>query len=491
MTTALARLALLLTLLLSACSTGDSSTEARNTPEPTAGSVAAVPTEAATNVPAPTEAVATPSPGADTAETAAPAATAPATSTPAATDTAAPTVTARAERSTPPAAQDAAFDRIARATSRYRELPIKKDIREGYLSKEQLKVRLRKDFDEEYPAAEARADERVLRAFGLIPEGTDLRKLYLDLYGEQIAGFYEPETDEMYIISSGGALNALEETTYAHEVVHALQDQHYDLEKLRKPFEDKNDDSLLAVTALVEGDAELTRGLYVRNDADLAAKIAEIRASELPSSRILETAPPIISRSLIFPYESGAIFNVSLWQKGGWDAVDRAYGDPPISTEQILHPEKYADQRDEPTDITLPNLAPALGSGWKRLEENLFGEFQTAVLLEGEEGAGDARQAAEGWDGDRFALYANGERDVVAWRSAWDGEQDAEQFAGALRAYDEARFDTTYGEQDGVLRLADGERVALIRRDGDRVSYVLAPDEGLARKALDELTAVG
>ena len=487
MTAALPRLALFLALLLSACSTDNSSTTTRVTPAPTAQGVAALPTEVAPSTPTPAADTATP---ARAETTVPPAPTAAATAAAPATGTAAPEATARVRRSAPEA-QDAAFDRIARTTSRYRELPIKKDIREGYLSKEQLKVRLRKDFDEEYPAAEARADERVLRAFGLIPEGMDLRKLYLDLYGEQIAGFYEPETDEMYIISSGGTLNALEETTYAHEVVHALQDQHYDLEKLRKPFEDENDDSLLAVTALVEGDAELTRGLYVRNDADLAAKIAEIRASELPSSRVLETAPPIISRSLIFPYESGAIFNVSLWQKGGWDAVNRAYGDPPISTEQILHPEKYADQRDEPTEIELPNLAPALGPGWTRLEENLFGEFQTAVLLEGEEGAGDARQAAEGWDGDRFALYANGERDVVAWRSAWDGDQDAEQFAAALRAYDEARFDAAYAEQDGALRLADGGRVALIRRDGDRVSYVLAPDDELARKALDELTAVG
>ncbi|MBA2363764.1 MAG: hypothetical protein H0V86_09565 [Chloroflexia bacterium] len=384
------------------------------------------------------------------------------------------------------AASRTEFDRIAEDASEIRGLGIREDIREDYLTREQLRERLQKQLDEEFKPADAEADERALSAFGLIPENLDLRKLYLDLYTEQIAGFYDTETENMYVISTGKRLNALGELTYAHEVTHALQDQHYDLDRLSKPYENKNDDTLLSISALVEGDAVALQNEYLISKPALIGRIQDAFEEEQISSEKLGSAPPIISESLLFPYDAGARFVTALRRDGGWRSVDAAYKDPPKSTEQILHPEKYTD-RDAPTAVTIPDLGAVLGDGWAKLETNLFGEFQTRVLLEGQLDDSLAREAAAGWDGDGFVLWGKGEQDVVAWQTVWDSEDDAEQFAEALREYDEARFDTSFEDVDGTLTLTADGQAATIRRTGTRVSYALAPSEEIAPQVLDAL----
>ncbi len=382
--------------------------------------------------------------------------------------------------------EDPEVDAIVQDVARLRGLEVKAPIELRYKTKEQLRKELLEYVNEEYPRSEARADERVFTAFGLIDEDTDLRKLFVDLYTEQIAGSYDPETDELYVIKSGGELTAVEELTYAHEIVHALQDQHFDLEALSEPYEDKNDDASVAISSLVEGDAVLFQFRdYAREKPELLAGYLEaVGQKDFP---VLQGAPPIIASTLLFPYEAGANFVMALQNQGGWEAVDAAYEDPPTSTEQILHPDRYLD-RDEPTDLKLPDISSALGPGWKKLEQNLFGEFQTRILLEGEGRVEQARAAAEGWDADWFALWANGDQEVVVWQSAWDSEEDAQEFARALRAYDEARFEAPYAEQgDALLLSGAAERAAMIQADGTRVSYVLAPTPELAKKVMETL----
>ncbi|MDQ3327336.1 MAG: hypothetical protein M3506_02275 [Chloroflexota bacterium] len=468
-------LIVLLTLLLIACSTGGGT---ENTPTPVADYAtaqpqaspdeqpAAIPSEAATRTATGQTAVV---PGEET------------TTASASSPTEVPqqvTVTR--------AAPQTEFDRIAADAAKIRGLGIREDIREDYLTREQLRERLSKQLDEEYKPADAMADERVLSAFGLIPEDLDLRELYLELYTEQIAGFYDTETENMYVISTGKRLNALGELTYAHEVTHALQDQHYDLDRLSKPYEDKNDDTLLAITALIEGDAVALQNEYLISKPALIGRIQDAFEEEQISSEKLGSAPPIISESLLFPYDAGARFVTALRQDGAWKNVDAAYKDPPKSTEQILHPEKYTD-RDAPTAVTVPDLGAALGDDWAKLETNLFGEFQTRVLLEGQLDDAVAREAAEGWDGDGFVLWGKGEQNVVAWQTVWDAEGDAEQFIEALREYDEARFDASFEDVNGTLTLSADGRVATLRRDGASVSYALAPSVDMATLVMDAL----
>lgn len=471
-------LVLVTALLFSACSAGRGDSGPASNPTPTT-QAAQGSTPAATPTSGATRAAITPT--GDPAQDATATVPVPGPSQPHATETSGPAPANTGD--------NAQFDAIAGAASRLRKLSIESDIREDYLTRDQLRSRLVRNLNKDYPAEEARTDERVLKAFGLIPENTDLRKLLLDVYTEQIAGFYDTDTNQMYVISTGKKLNALGEITYAHEVTHALQDQHFDLDRLTKRFEDKNDDGSLAVTSLVEGDATLLQSQYLISKPELIGKLGQALRDEQLSTQQLDNAPPLISETLTFPYEAGQNFVTTLYQQGSWRAVDSAYSDPPTSTEQILHPDKYTD-RDEPTEVRLPDLSSTLGSGWKKVEENLWGEFQTRIMLEGKgQPAAQARTAAEGWDGDEFALYTKGSDEVVAWQTVWDSEKDAGEFAAALRAYDEARFKASYSDRGaGVLfmPIPDG-RVAILKEAGNRASYVLAPSAALATQIAGSL----
>jgi hypothetical protein len=207
----------------------------------------------------------------------------------------------------------------------------------------------------------------------------------------------------------------------------------------------------------------------------------------VPDEALLERTPPIIVESANFPYDAGVGFVNALYEQGGNAAVDAAFIDPPRSTEQVIHPERYLE-RDAPTAVRLPDLSETLGGGWRELSEDTLGEFGIIVLLTGPENGGEAFEAAlpkaAGWDGDRYALYAHDGREVLLWRSVWDSAKDARQFAAALRAYDEDRFGARYAEQDGTLRLTSADQAAVVARDGITVSYVLAPSRELADRAL-------
>ncbi|MDP9363696.1 MAG: hypothetical protein M3Q10_05630 [Chloroflexota bacterium] len=408
-------------------------------------------------------------------------------------------VAAQGQDQAPNEAQAAAFDRVAEETAMLRELPIDAEIVEVFLSREGLAERLPRDMEEDYPAAEAEADSRAWAAFGLIPPGTDLRRLYTDLLAEQVAGFYDPETNEMFVI--GGEFGALEEFTYSHEVVHALQDQHLGLDELIDvdPAE-VSDDEGLATTSLFEGDATVASLEYVLANPALAARIAGSALVDQPDTPVLNASPAVLALWLMFPYLGGQPFVEAIRAEGGWAAVDAAYADPPVSSEQILHPEKYLE-RDEPTPVALLDLAPTLGAGWEIVDENNLGEFQVAIMLANlQPGQGlnamtgaialpdAASAAAAGWDGDWYQLWGNGDREVLAWRSVWDGEEDAVAFADALRAYDEGRFGGTFaGETPQSLALATADRAARIERVGNEVTYVLAPDAELAEQTMAAL----
>jgi hypothetical protein len=381
---------------------------------------------------------------------------------------------------------DARFDEIAQEVAAIRNLPIQDEVVEDFLPRDELQAQLLIAFEEDYPEAERDADQQLLIAFGLIPEDTDIGQLYLDLYTEQIAGFYDPEADELFVIAGEGELSALDEVTYAHEVTHALQDQAYDLEAIREPYEE-NDDALLAITALIEGDATAVQLDYLLSQPALLARFT-VEAAQMEEMPQLDNAPPVIREALLFPYSAGQEFVATLQEEGDYEAVDAAYADLPVTTEQILHPEKYTGERDEPTPVNLPDLLPTLGSDWEQLDANNFGEFQIRIMLEGELPGAEAEDAAAGWDGDQYALYTSGDGEVIVWQSVWDSEDDAAAFAGALRAYDEARFDATYTSDD-TLTLETDDDAARIVINGTSVSYVLATDAALADEALGEITS--
>jgi hypothetical protein len=145
--------------------------------------------------------------------------------------------------------------------------------------------------------------------------------------------------------------------------------------------------------------------------------------------------------NLLFPYVYGFDFVLYLKQHGGWEGVNRAYQDFPVSTEQVLHPEKYLDHRDMPTLITLPTL-PETAHKWQEIEQNTLGEFNISILLDGYLTSADARTASAGWDGDRFALlkHAESQNVLLTWYTAWDSEQEAKDFFHKKAAFLDRRY---------------------------------------------------
>lgn len=398
------------------------------------------------------------------------------------------------------AADEAQRDATAARTAEVRELPPLAEIDDALISQQDLKDRLPGMIAEDYSREEAAADGRALIALGLLPEGTDYWQLSLDLLGDQVAGFWDQKTDEMFVISGDGAFGPLEEFTYAHEVVHALQDAHLGLDGLMADSLDLDADAATARAALFEGDATIASYDYLAANPSLAAAIATAPAATGAGADTLGSVPPALAISLVFPYLTGAEFVAALRAEGGWEAVDAAYADPPASTEQVMHPERYLE-RDDPTPVTLPDLAPALGEGWEPIDEDVLGELGIALLLADlQPGEGfnaftgelalpnAANNAAAGWDGDTYALWANGDREVLVWSTVWDRESDAVAFSRALQAQTERRFSGRYeGEIPGDVAMIADDRAARILQTGSKVAYVLAPDLPTADAAMGAL----
>ena len=294
-----------------------------------------------------------------------------------------------------------------------------------------IKKLVKDSFAEDNPPDVIAANERILKAFGMLPADASLTDLYITLLGSQVAGLYNPDKKTLYVVSRSGQLGGAEKTTFAHEFTHALQDQNFNLGALHLDEIGQGDRSF-ARLALVEGDATLSMSYWQiqhLTQKELGQMLAA--AGNDPSTKVLLDMPPILRETLLFPYIQGLSFVQGLQAAGGWAGVDGAFAKPPASTEQIIHPEKYASG-EAPIAVTLPkDLATRVGPGWKVGLEDSFGEFQLSIWLRGNTaiGVGGANDAAAGWGGDRFAVLdgPDGSWSVVL-RTAWDTPADAAAF---------------------------------------------------------------
>lgn len=371
------------------------------------------------------------------------------------------------------------FDDITHSVADLRGLELLQPINLTPMTREELGKEFQATLLEDYPEEERYADQREWAAFGLIPDDLDLGQLYIDLYSEQVAGYYDPETSEMVVVRDAtdqDGLTPTQEVTYAHEVVHALQDQHFDLDAGPLDQEPLTDDQALAVDALVEGDASHSEIQYLINHpALLEAFFEEIDTTEFDTS-VLDSVPTIISSTLLFPYDKGMTFNKALYEEGGWEMVNQAYTSPPASTEQVLHPEKYLSG-EAPVTVSVPDITQALAEEWTLWDTNTFGEYQLRVAL-GETSMSEdqAIRAAAGWGGDTYVVAGTETEDAIHWVSAWDTAQDAQEFAQAWALYETERWGV--GPQyiaDNVMQFESESMVSRIVLDGALVSYVMAP----------------
>jgi hypothetical protein len=324
------------------------------------------------------------------------------------------------------------------------------------LDEAELKVRLEKSFNEDNPPELIAANELLLKAMGMFPEADSLSGLYLELLTSQVAGFYSPEDDELYVVSRTGSLGVAERVTFSHEYTHALQDQKFDLESVDLGAVGEGDRSLGRLS-LVEGDATLSMSLWLQQHLTPAEQAELVQVSLDPAAlAILQKMPPILRDSLTFPYDAGLRLVLGMYQKGGWPAIDAAFARPPASSEQVMHPEKY-DANEAPLVVDIPDdVATWMGAGWTVGLEDTLGEFQLGVWLRGAlNRVGPANDAAAGWGGDRVVVL-NGPNGAwgVALITDWDTPADAAEFADAAgQALPTLTAQTLLGHQAGTSRV--------------------------------------
>jgi hypothetical protein len=386
----------------------------------------------------------------------------------------------------PAATEDASavYSLIRDQVEAIRGLEPTSDVEPVTIDETRLLENLEAEIDAEQTPEQLAISEDILATLGLIPEGSSLRELTLELLAGQVVGYYSPDRDELYVVSrSGGTVGPVERATYAHEFTHQLQDQSFDLGSLDTTSIDQSDRAL-AQLALIEGDASLAQFEWLFEHLTPAELGEVFAASEDPEAQAaLDSAPAYLRDTAVFPYLSGLLFVQQLGTPGDYGAVDAAFADPPESTEQVLHPEKYLD-REPPIEVRIgEGLAGQVGGGWSEAARDTLGELILRTWLD-EHGVGiptteplpapseESARATAGWGGDRLVLlrHDNGAL-AIAMSTTWDTAADAAEFAAAGKT---ALADPGF---EGELFHRAGTRDVLIAI-GDDAAAVLAALRG-------------
>src|SRR3989475_1062228 len=327
------------------------------------------------------------------------------------------------------AAADEVLSKMSEITGLKLRTPLKKSLR----SREEIRAYVIKQMNEEKTLAERYAGARSAEAFGLIPKGFDLDAFMVNVLTEQVEGLYDPKTREFYI-ADWSPLSE-QRMVMAHELTHALEDQHFQIEvwlKVARP----NEDAELARDAVLEGSAMVAMIDYLmlgtgRSLKDLPEFDPAMLMGDLGSSPTLQKAPPFLKDTLIFPYIGGLNFSAAILKNKGWAALPGVCEKPPVSTQQILHPALYRSGRI-PTTVALPRLEKLLGSNWSKLDENIMGEYGWREVLKQFLGDDRAKMLAADWVGDRSAVYEEKQTKklVLGTRLHLDSEEHAVRFFG-------------------------------------------------------------
>src|SRR5215213_3882542 len=362
---------------------------------------------------------------------------------------------------------------VLRETSELRELSILKTVKSGAQSRADIERMIVKNLEAETTPEEMHAAEVLLKAFGLAPKEFAYRSFLVKLLTEQVAGYYDPKAQQFYLadwIELEG-----QKPVMAHELTHALQDQHFNLKRFEN-WPKGDTDAELAAHALIEGDATLAMTLYMAKNPLVALAFIKSLGSQELATEQFKQAPRALRESLLFPYEEGSAWATQLYKRGGWQMVSGAFNKLPQSSEQILHADKYFAY-EAPQKIALPEFKSFLGPSWKRIDYDVNGEWGYYLVLdEYLNDAVESKQAAAGWAGDRFALYETSKpgQVFIAQLTSWDTPGDAKEFFDSYakrtgKRYVDAKEVKNTGERfvwqtsNGVVALEmRGSRVAVL-----------------------------
>ncbi|HEX6301309.1 MAG TPA: hypothetical protein VF148_12650 [Acidimicrobiia bacterium] len=318
-----------------------------------------------------------------------------------------------------------------------RELPFLDPPVITIVTEDELEALVREDIEEE--AEDFPADEALYKMLGLLNEAADFEQIVLDLYGEQVAGYYDGDTGEIVVPAREDGFSLLQQGTLVHELVHAITDQHFGFnDTFQAMIDEERLDEATAYQALIEGDATLAEVLWVQSLGQ--REIGEFLAESLEiDTAALDAAPRFLTESLLFPYDSGLAFAQDLYIDGGaWGDVNEAYRlmpGLPASTEQVITPDDY--QRDLPLDVTLP----AVDVGGYELERtSVWGEQGFRILLNQGDGARSVATAVDGWGGDSYHQWFDGENAAILIAYSGDTQADVDELEQALLGFANQNF---------------------------------------------------
>ena len=275
-----------------------------------------------------------------------------------------------------------------------------------------------------------------------------------------MAGFYDTEAQKLFVIGDADDFGAQKKVTYAHEYVHALQQQHFDIRKLAEGVRGQAEAGA-ALRALIEGDATIIELQYMFLSLQSEDLQDILQFDE--NSPVFAGAPYVLRKQMLYPYVAGLSFVGALLQSGDTQVLNESYFDPPVSTEQILHPQKYFD-REGPVEVVLPDLPATLGDGWATVDTSTLGEFFLRTYLETQLDALDASAAAEGWGGDTYAIFTGpNQEQMLVVLAAWDTERDAQEFYRValepLAGGGNSRYAGISGDETLLVVATDGELI--------------------------------
>jgi hypothetical protein len=362
---------------------------------------------------------------------------------PSSTPSASPSPTSVPSASAPagspnPSADAAVYEQINAQVREIRGLQEKQPVTPTILSPGEMGDLLKKQLTTETPPEQLASYERLYHDLGVLPKDQTLTDVYVDLLTSQVGGLYVPTDKTLYVVSKAGGVGPLEKVLYSHEYTHALQDQNFDLVAFQPDSLSDQSDRQLARQALVEGDAYVTMTLWLQQHLSPSEIGVVLQQSNDPAAEdALKRIPPLVASQILFAALDGTIWALGLEGTGGFGAIDAAFANPPESTEQILHADKWASH-EAPIDVQLPaDLASRLGSGWTVGLQDTFGEHQLGVWITASVPLGGLPEpppeSAVGWGGDRMALYdgPNGSWAVV-FKTVWDTAKDAAEFETAI-----------------------------------------------------------
>ncbi len=354
----------------------------------------------------------------------------------AATEAAAPAAPPASAAPAPPPPESDGENEVKEALAMVvavRQLAALTPVKSRVIPREELSAQMKREVLTDLDPALVRGITENLYALGAVPANHDYEQTILLILGSQLAGYYDPRDKAMFLLDDLGTQGSA--ATLWHELVHALQDQHYDLRPKLK-WSPGRGDTMSAVQALAEGDAtsamfDVMLAPEGRTALDLPEGMLTKSMGVMEALPELDSVPPILKRSLVAAYADGFAFVNALRRKGGFAAVDAAWRELPTTTEQILHPEKY--EKREPALVVAPPPPPDAGPK-SVVFLDVLGEQGLRFTFEEWMPLVTAASAASGWGGDQLAVFADGDRRAVGLHLVLDDEEHAKRtFEAVIR----------------------------------------------------------